>query len=151
MPAGRKPLPTHLKILKGNPGKHPLNKREPQFAQEIPDCPPHLDAVAREEWERITEHLFALNLVTVVDRAALAAYCQCYSRWVDAETKLRATGMIVKTANDYPMVNPYFTVIKQTLKQMQAFLTEFGLTPASRSRISVPKRETSNRFSKLKA
>lgn len=149
--AGRKPLPTHLKIIKGNPGKRPLNKNEPQFTREIPECPDHLDAVAREEWERITQELYRLNLLTTVDRAALAAYCQAWSRWTEAELNLRKTGMVVKTKDGYPLLNPYLSVINKTLLQMRAFLTEFGLTPASRSRISVPTKQTTNPYAALRS
>jgi hypothetical protein len=37
---GRRPKPTRLKVLTGNPGKRPLNMDEPQPEPAIPDCPP---------------------------------------------------------------------------------------------------------------
>ena len=36
---GRKPSPTHLKLVKGNPGKRPLNVSEPEPEAVLP-CPP---------------------------------------------------------------------------------------------------------------
>ena len=37
---GRRPKPTRLKLLTGNPGKRPLNDDEPQPQAAIPECPP---------------------------------------------------------------------------------------------------------------
>lgn len=49
--AGRRPKPTHLKVVTGNPGKRKLNDKEPTPAREIPSPPEHLSdwgKVARE-------------------------------------------------------------------------------------------------------
>ena len=37
--AGRKPKPTAVKKLEGNPGKRKLNSKEPVPAKGIPACP----------------------------------------------------------------------------------------------------------------
>jgi P27 family predicted phage terminase small subunit len=117
----------------------------------IPSCPSHLDAEAKKEWHRLSKDLYALGLLTKIDRDALAAYCQCYSRWVEAEQKLRETGMVVKAPTGYPMLNPYLSVIHKTLNHMQAFLGEFGLTPASRSRIHArpPEQKDDNKLARF--
>ena len=44
---GRRPKPTRLKMLTGNPGKRPLNHDEPRPEAAIPECPPELGPVAR--------------------------------------------------------------------------------------------------------
>ena len=39
MTRGRKPTPTGLKLIKGNPGRRPINQGEPIIeATEIPKC-----------------------------------------------------------------------------------------------------------------
>lgn len=38
----RKPKPTALKVIEGNPRKRPLNQREPKPVLSIPTCPAHL-------------------------------------------------------------------------------------------------------------
>lgn len=137
MTAGRPRKPTTLKVLEGNPGKRPINKDEPKPIPVAPKCPAHLDPVARKEWRRISANLEPLGLLTQIDMAALAAYCQVYSRWVEAENQIRKHGMLVKSPNGYPMQSPYLNIASKAVEQMKAFLTEFGMTPASRSRISV--------------
>lgn len=138
---GPAPKPTAIKRLEGNPGKRALNAAEPRFTAKAPSCPKHLIGEARKEWRRIIKELQRTpGLLQVVDRAALAAYCQAWARWVDAEEKMQAEDfeMIEVTDKGYAHVNPWFQVSTQAQKQMKAFLTEFGLTPASRSRIQVP-------------
>ncbi len=136
---GRKPKPTVLKILEGNPGRRPLNEREPQAPAEVPECPDFLDDEARAEWFRMAPVLEEMGVLTPADRAALAAYCTAYSRWVTAERQVQRLGTIVKSPlKNFPMKSPYLTVADQALETMRKFMVEFGLTPSSRSRIRVP-------------
>ena len=132
---GRKPTPTTLKIIQGNPGKRPLNESEPKPLAIAPDCPEHLSAEAKQEWARISVQLEELGLLTKLDRAALAAYCQAYGRWVDAERQISKTADIVKTHKGAAIQNPWLSVANRAMDQMKDFLTEFGLTPVSRSRV----------------
>jgi P27 family predicted phage terminase small subunit len=134
--SGRKPTPTALKILKGNPGHRSLNENEPQPTG-VPTCPDHLDAIATEEWNRISIELVSLGLLTSVDRAALAAYCAAYGRWADAEINIQKYGTVIKTKNGNAIPNPYVGIANRGMDLMHKFLVEFGLTPSSRSRLSV--------------
>ncbi|MBI1915325.1 MAG: phage terminase small subunit P27 family [Planctomycetes bacterium] len=133
---GRKPKPTVLRALEGNPSKRPLNDAEPVPPAGIPDCPAFLDDEARAEWFRTAEVLREMNLLSLADRSALAAYCTAYSRWVHAEDQVKKFGTIVKSPDKgFPMKSPYLTVADQALETMRKFMVEFGLTPSSRSRI----------------
>jgi P27 family predicted phage terminase small subunit len=142
MTRGRKPKPTRLKLLAGNPGKRPLNMNEPKPLQRIPQCPEHLDREAKRARRRITKQLFPIGLLTIVDRDALAVYCQAWSRWVLAEEHLKKFGPVVMSKDkQWPMLSPFLIVANQAIKQMQHFLTQFGMTPASRSILSVSVRD----------
>ena len=136
---GRKPKPTVLKLLEGNPGKRPLNEHEPPAPEGMPDCPDYLDDTARAEWDRTAQVLMEMGLLSRADRTALAAYCTAYSRWVKAEEQVRKYGAIVKSPEKgFPMKSPYLTVADQALETMRKLMVAFGLTPSSRSRIRVP-------------
>jgi P27 family predicted phage terminase small subunit len=135
---GRLPKPTTLKLLTGNPGRRPLNKREPKPRTIIPNCPAWLDQPARTEWHRIVPELRALGLITLVDRAALAAYCQSYADFRDAVKRVRAEGATIKTANGNIIANPAVTQKNRALAALKMFIVEFGLSPASRVRIEAP-------------
>lgn len=133
---GRKPKPTPLKILEGNPGKRPLNDREPQFRKGTPTPPAHLDAEAKAEWKRIVPHLAEVGMLALVDRAALAAYCANYSRWAQLEKDVHLEGeSLVDAESGRSYTNPKLTALNKAQALMKAFMGDFGLTPSSRARI----------------
>jgi P27 family predicted phage terminase small subunit len=140
-----------MKVLEGNPGKRALNKNEPKPIARIPPCPKFLSKEAKREWRRISRELLDLGLLTVVDRAALAAYCQCWARWAEAEEKMGEEDFVMLNTTDkgYKHVSPWFTVANAALKQMRGYLSEFGLSPASRSRVTVTKEEAQDPYTEF--
>lgn len=133
---GRKPKPSALKLLSGNPGKRPLNSDEPKFpADGELLLPEDLDARAQEEWRRCAPLLRDAGVLTSIDRTALAAFCMCYSRWIEAEQHVRRDGCVISGSTGSPVMNPYVRVAAQALDQMRALMSDFGMTPSSRSRL----------------
>ena len=132
---GRKPKPTAMKELEGNPGKHPLNTSEPKPNKKAPACPKWLEPEAKKEWRRLAKQMEAIGILTEVDMAAFAGYCQAYARWREAEDFITQHGSIFKTPSGYVQQVPQVSIAQQNLKIMQSFATEFGLTPACRARI----------------
>lgn len=135
---GPAPQPTALKILRGNPGKRALNKREPQPEATIPDCPAHLDDVARAEWGKIVPVLTRMRVLTEADYITLANLCQTYSRWIAAQSELNkvgTAGFLYKTSSGYIQVSPLLTIVNTCVDQLTKLCREFGLTPSSRSGI----------------
>ena len=133
---GRKPKPTRFKLIEGNPGHRPLNPREPKPADSMPTCPAHLSPTAKAEWKRLARQLHTMRVLSELDRAALAAYCQAYGRWVEAERKLKETPALLKMPSGYLQQNPWLTIANKQLELMHKYIAEFGLSPASRSRVS---------------
>lgn len=140
---GRKPKPTNLKLVQGNPGKRKINKKEPRPKIIIPTPPAHLSATAKREWKRVSTELFNLGLLSGVDRAALGAYCQAYSRWVAAENSINALakkdkvnhGLLITTSNNNTIQNPAVGIANKAMADLIKFAAEFGMTPSARSRI----------------
>ena len=94
---GRKPTPTAIKELEGNPGKRPLNTKEPKPVKKAPSCPKWLEPEAKKEWRRLAKQMEQIGILTEVDMAAFAGYCQAYARWKEAEEFITQHGSIVKT------------------------------------------------------
>ncbi len=150
--SGRRPHPTRLKVVRGNPGKRPLNTREPQpaAATDAFDAPPAElagDVAALVEWARVAPMLRACGLVTEAERSALTALCQQWSRYLEAHGKVMSLGMVVKAANGVPVVNPYLAVADKALAHCLKLWVELGLTPSGRSRMTAlpgvePKQES---------
>lgn len=135
---GRKPQPTALRVLRGNPGQRRLNEHEPTHPTFDPlDVPPELvDARARGEWQRIAPQLAATRQVTIVDRATLLAYCLKYGEWLALQDDAKRHPFIVKGSLGNPIPNPALRLANQTLDLMIKTASELGITPASRSRVS---------------
>jgi P27 family predicted phage terminase small subunit len=133
---GRKPKPTRLKALTGNPGKRRLNASEPRPEAAVPDCPAQLGPIARAEWDRLVRELAVLRILTNLDRAALAAYCGAYGLWAEATEAIQKYGSMVKSPSGYPIQSPYVAIANRQAEIMMRIASEFGFTPASRSRIS---------------
>jgi P27 family predicted phage terminase small subunit len=146
---GRRPKPTRLKLLTGNPGKRPLNEDEPRPEAVIPDCPAELGAVARREWDRLVGELAALHLLTNLDRAALAAYCGAYGMWAEATEAIQKFGTMVKSPTGFPIQSPYVSIANRQAEIMMRISAEFGFTPASRGRISAPAEPERTLFDQL--
>jgi P27 family predicted phage terminase small subunit len=146
---GPPPTPTSLRLLRGNPGKRRLNNREPDPPVAIPSCPKHLSKVAKHEWKRIAKELKAAGIITELDRACLAGYCDAYATWVEACKQLEQFGMVFKAPSGYPIPSPYLAIRDRSLDQMRAFLTEFGMSPSSRSRVKVANPKQQNLFDDL--
>ena len=134
---GRKPKPTRLKLVQGNPGKRPINGREPKPPGSLPSCPAHLSSTAKTEWKRLARSLNKIGMLTEIDRAAMAAYCQAYGRWVEAERKLAETPPLLKTPAGYVQASPWIGIANKQLELMAKFMAELGLTPSSRSRLAI--------------
>lgn len=132
---GRKPKPTALKELEGNPGGRPLNKKEPKPAKKAPRCPSWLEEEAKKEWKRMAKVLEQMGLLTEMDMAAFAGYCQAYARWKEAEEFLTQHGSMVRTPNGYLQQVPQVSIAQTNMKIMLKFCEQFGLTPSARSRI----------------
>lgn len=135
---GRKPTPTGIREIRDNPGKRPLNGREPRPAIRAPSCPRELSPAAKKEWRRLARQLLMLRLVTDLDRAMLAAYCQAFALWAEAVAALRKYGTMVKSPSGFPMQSPYVAVANKQAELMIRIAADFGFTPSSRSRIAVP-------------
>jgi len=108
----------------------------PTVKDGLPRCPPHLSVVARKEWRRLATPLYEIGVLTLADRAALAAYCQAWARWVEAEEQLAKTPPLLKTPSGYVQQSPWLTVANKQLELMGRYMAELGLTPASRSRVA---------------
>lgn len=143
---GRRPTPTRLKMLTGNPGKRPLNADEPRPEAAIPECPAELGEVARQEWGRLVAQLEPLRMITHLDRAALASYCAAYALWAEATQAIQTYGAMVKSPTGYPIQSPYVSIANRQTEIMMRIASEFGFTPASRSRISAPAGKSATLF-----
>ena len=123
---GAKPKPTAQKVVQGSFKKHPerRNNNEPVPAAEIGDPPAHLDDFAVTAWHEIVENccpgVFGNSDRIAVERAA---------------TLLAISRQPEKFE---------FTAAQENA--LKGYLAAFGMTPADRTKISVPGGGNKNPF-----
>jgi len=157
MKRGRKPKPTRLKILQGNPGRRPLNYDEPQPNQGRPKMPVVVAKIpkARACWEWLVRELEAMQTLTTAEGKLLELYAVTYYQWREAVEFLHKNGPTylikagpttvggvvqpgqVKSVGQHPQVS----IAASARKALESFGAELGLSPASRTRIKVAKSE----------
>ncbi|MDP3228386.1 MAG: phage terminase small subunit P27 family [Acidovorax sp.] len=150
---GPLPKPAALRLLEGNAGKRPLDLAagvNPRI--EIPSPPKHLGVEAKKEWKRITPLLEDLGLISGLDRAALALYCQAAGRLAELEMAFngKVAGLVAKgmdycdavyeasyatTPSGYAQQSVIVQLIGKHREQLNRYLMHFGLSPAARGRV----------------
>jgi P27 family predicted phage terminase small subunit len=97
-------------------------------------CPAELPPLAREEWNRIVSELIALGILSKFDRGPLAIYCGAYAMWAEAMEALNEFGTMIKSPNGYLVQSPWVAILNRQAEVMLRIASEFGFSPASRSR-----------------
>ncbi len=141
---GPPPKPSRLKAAAGNPGRRPLNDREPSPKIEVPKMPTWLSAKAKAEWRRIAPELRRLGLVAKIDMAALATYCQAVAEvqiateTIDREGRVCTWPILDKDGNkigERLKAHPAVQQQRDAMQRVKQFAAEFGLSPSGRTRV----------------
>ena len=104
-----------------------------------PKCPAHLDADARREWRRLAPILERMRVLTEADEIALGNLCVQYATLIKAQRLLDKSGLLLKTKSGYVQQSPLVSIVANCVEQVNKLCREFGLTPASRTRLTVEK------------
>lgn len=153
---GRKPKPTAKQIAAGDPRRLGVRKlkaklaAEPKAAAGLPSCPRHLRGRARAAWNFWSEELVSMNLDRRPDAMMLEGACVGYQRAVQADLivakegpvcmyhdVVKETGELVEKLKAHPAVR----ISQMAWAQVRAFASEFGLSPVSRTRLAIEKKD----------
>jgi P27 family predicted phage terminase small subunit len=106
--------------------------------------PDGLSEAAQRMWERTAPILLKLGTLTIADGAEFAGFCQSYADWLDAQALIAEYGQLVKepivnragdVVGNRLKKNPACTIASDMKKAMRAFASDFGLSPAARTRV----------------
>lgn len=148
---GRSAKPVSLQLLEGNKGKY--SKKELQDRLERENAikpktdnikpPSWLSSFAKREFKKMVKELLEIDLITNVDVHALALYCDAYDNYVQCTKVIQNEGLMVEYTNKAAETNkvphPLLTKQKALFEQMKSLSTDFGLTPAARSKLAIHK------------
>jgi P27 family predicted phage terminase small subunit len=133
---GRKPKPTMLKLIEGNPGHRPIAADEVSPGK-LGDPPSDLCAAALEKWREMVSPAIWGLMATGADRDQLAEYCRLSVRKAEAEGQVAEHGAVVASPNGFPVQSPWLQILNKCRAEMLNIATEFGGTPSSRTRVKV--------------
>ena len=147
---GRKPTPTHLKLIRGDPRNEGRGKLEAKAEREArrapptaPEPPPELTGDALEEWRRLVPLLVNSVGLAAVDRGVLASLCLAWGRLMQAERSLAElanldptfNGLMIRTKGGNMMPNPMIWIASAASREYHRLAGDLGMTPAARARI----------------
>lgn len=130
---GRKPVPAGIKALRGNPGRRRLPASAP--SGDLPRCPAHLSAEAKREWNRVLPELALAGLISTLDRALLAGYCQCWGLAVSCQEILKKEGLLGVSQHGGQTKHPAVGILRDALIQLRAYASELGMGAVNRARM----------------
>lgn len=138
---GRPRTPTAILKARGSKWAK-ARPQEPQLPAEIPPKPDKGDARVDALWHTVSQRLFAHGICTELDGEALYRYCEI-SVWRDdlvaivAEFKGRGFHVVKTPSGERVWPLPHLAVIADMESRMFKLEQEFGMVPASRSRVHV--------------
>jgi P27 family predicted phage terminase small subunit len=133
--SGRKRKPTATKRAQGTFRKDRANLAEPKPEIGEPEMPYALPDGARKHWRRLAPQLLKERVLTTMDGDSLAALCIATWQLQDAIAEIKEHGQILGY-DGRPIQNPGVKILFECLRRVQSLAAEFGMTPASRGRVS---------------
>ena len=137
MRKGRKAIPSKIRALRGNPDKRKPNPNEPKPATGLARCPAYLSDDGKRAWARLAIVINGMGVGSRADGLALEILAEVHARLIKARKEIADEGITVASAQGVKK-NPAVTVAVECERLISSFAAEFGLTPASRTRLSVP-------------
>jgi phage terminase small subunit len=124
--SGRRPQPTALKVLRGNPSKTKLNQHEPVPPPGEVTKPAGLSAGAEKVWDELAPVCVAMGTLTTADVRAFATLCELQATFSALMLRKGEDGFDLRKERETAIaLRPYYAL--------------FGLEPVSRARMVVPK------------
>lgn len=147
---GPKPQPSILKYVRGNPGKRAMNTSEPTPNEIDDDFPPpsYLSGDGLEKWHQVVPVLLGMRVMTEADVETIGRYCAIWAEWKKNYEMVKKNGDVLtiwetdpadprKQRVKYMQPTPYATQMKSLATLLLRIEQEFGLTPSSRSQVTI--------------
>lgn len=133
--SGRRPQPTALTVLRGNPSRKKLNENEPVPPAGEITKPGGLSPGAGLVWDELAPICLHMGTLTPADLRPFTTLCELQATFTAAMVSKGGPAFDVKLE-------------RETANALRPYYALFGLEPVSRARISVPKPKPAEPVSK---
>lgn len=149
---GRPKKPTEIKKLQGTEDKRWLVENEMKVLpmDEIPLAPKGFSASAAKIWDSVCRELKRNGLLASCDLELLRGYCILLHQFGEANKMVDKEGLVTISRHGEQVVNPWYRVQCESLKQATQIGQLFGITPSARSRINVASTKPQSKLDLLK-
>lgn len=152
--AGRKSIPDHIKLVKGTAKKHRMNADAPAPNAGIAAPPEWLSDRAIEIFYRLSAILSGMGVASPDDEAALAILASRMEEIELCSTFIEGNGRTYERRDESGTLimvraRPEVGMRSEAMRHAQSLLSEFGLTPAARSKVSAAQSDDVNPFAAL--
>ena len=141
----RTPKPTEIKLREGTYRKDRVaqNEFKPTLERNF-EPPDDLNEWGRKLWIQIATEYAKHSLITIVDNGSLFAMCNEYGVYCEASDIVAVKGIEIdepvysqkgEMVGTKRVINPARKVASDSFKNYRMMCVEFGLTPASRTRV----------------
>ena len=151
MTQGRKQLPDSIKKLQGSENITRLNNDKPEFDMMIglPETPEKLNNDGARIYETLGQTLIDANILNASNMLSFVSFCYEYGIYWEASKKYNTLESRIEETKSGSRVAPAHKVIQSAFANWMKLATEFGLTPASVSKIIAIKQQKKNPIDRL--
>ncbi len=142
---GRKAIPDALKSLRGT--NQPVRMRGENNSSIIlkVSAPPELNTRAKKIYREKANQLIALKILTPADLDQLLIYSSSFDMLLESIEKLKEGKFKSVHDDDGKLIrfveNPYFKIYRDMTVIVNKIGGEYGFSPVSRQKLSIPKGE----------
>ncbi len=136
---GRKPKPANLLTLEKGTLYGVQRERvenEPRAERHIvPKCPARFSREEKREWRFFASILKNYGLLTIANAPILELLATDMAQYKECAAKVAETGIIIRSPQNFPIYNPYWTAVNKLEEKIHKCLAELGLSSSSLARI----------------
>jgi P27 family predicted phage terminase small subunit len=144
---GRPPKSSKLRALEGNPGKRPLNEREPQPTGPLVK-PDFVTGEAASEWDRVVGAM-PPGLYTAADAPVLAVYCVAWVLFRNSLAQVAREGMTATGSMGQKIAHPSLATVAKQSEIILRASDRLGMSPVARARLEVGDQPQASKFDGL--
>jgi P27 family predicted phage terminase small subunit len=128
---GNPPIPTTLKLLRGETREERLNRDAPRPSGGPPVMPAGMSKEAQKVWRRQLKALGGTGILTTADTDCFRVFCEAVVRYVEAAKLLAVSGPLTEGQRG-TIKNPLHQVVRDNAGLVRQFARELGFLPTAR-------------------